>query len=68
MDTTTKLNPNVMYGVQCDILSKDGASHMNARATSLNGTTMKKMAAEKLFEQGKIILKWYWKFEKVCEV
>jgi hypothetical protein len=30
-----------MYGVYCDILSKDGASHMNARATLLNGRTVK---------------------------
>jgi hypothetical protein len=28
----------------------------------------KKMAAEQLFEQRKINLKWYWKFENVCEV
>jgi hypothetical protein len=29
----------------------------------------KKMAAERLsFEQRKIILKWYWKFENMCEV
>jgi hypothetical protein len=28
-----------------------------------------KMAAERLsFEQRKIILKWYWKFENLCEV
>lgn len=31
--TFPKLNQNIMYGVYCDILSKDGASHMNARAT-----------------------------------
>jgi hypothetical protein len=30
-----------MYGVQCDILSKDGVSHMNARATLSNGRTVK---------------------------
>jgi hypothetical protein len=36
-----------MYGVYCDILSKDGASHMNARATLSNGRTVKKMAAER---------------------
>jgi hypothetical protein len=28
--TFSKLNINVMYGVQCHILSKDGTSHMNA--------------------------------------
>jgi hypothetical protein len=28
-----------MYGVYCDVSSKDGASHMNARATlSYDGT------------------------------
>lgn len=26
----TKLNENIMYNVYCDILLKDGASHMNA--------------------------------------
>jgi hypothetical protein len=30
-----------MFSVQCDILSKDGASHMNARATLSNGRTAK---------------------------
>jgi hypothetical protein len=33
MDTTTKLDKNIMYGVYCDILSKDDTSHMNARDT-----------------------------------
>jgi hypothetical protein len=33
--TFLELERNVMYGVYCDILSKDGARHMNARATSL---------------------------------
>jgi hypothetical protein len=28
-------------GVYCDVLSKDGASHMNARATSSNDRTVK---------------------------
>jgi hypothetical protein len=30
-----------MYGVQYDILSRDGASHMTARATLSNGWTVK---------------------------
>jgi hypothetical protein len=30
-----------MYGMQCDILSKDGASHMHARATLSNGRKVK---------------------------
>jgi hypothetical protein len=30
--TFSKRNWNIMYGVYCDILSKYGASHMNARA------------------------------------
>jgi hypothetical protein len=37
----SKLNPNIMYGVYCDNLSKDGASHMNARATLSNDRTVK---------------------------
>jgi hypothetical protein len=36
-----KLNQNVMYSMLCDILSKNAASHMNARATLLNGKTVK---------------------------
>jgi hypothetical protein len=32
--------------VQCDILSKDGASHMNARATLSNGRTVKEHGGE----------------------
>jgi hypothetical protein len=28
----------------------------------------KEMAAERLLGQRKIILKWYWEFENVCEV
>jgi hypothetical protein len=34
------LNRNIIYGGQCDILSKDGVSHMNARATLSNGMTV----------------------------
>jgi hypothetical protein len=39
--TFSKFNRNVMYDVYCDILSKDGASHVNARATLSNGWTLK---------------------------
>jgi hypothetical protein len=35
--TFSDLNRNVLYGVQCDISSKGGASHMNASATLSNG-------------------------------
>jgi hypothetical protein len=35
--TFSKLKRNVISGVWCDILSKDGASHMSARATLSNG-------------------------------
>jgi hypothetical protein len=53
----------------CDILSKDGASHMNARVTYRTAEQSKKMVAEWLpLKQCKIILKCYWKFENVCEV
>jgi hypothetical protein len=31
-----------MYGVLCDILAKDDASHMNARATIPNSRTVKR--------------------------
>jgi hypothetical protein len=37
----SKFNRNVIYDVQCDILSKCDASHMNARATWSNGKTVK---------------------------
>jgi hypothetical protein len=37
----SKLNRNVIYGAYSDILSKDGTSHMNARATLSNGRTIK---------------------------
>jgi hypothetical protein len=36
LQTFSKLNRNVMYSVYCDILSKDGASHVNARVTLSN--------------------------------
>jgi hypothetical protein len=42
MDTTTKLKRNAMSGVWCGILSKDGASYMNARATIIDGRRVKK--------------------------
>jgi hypothetical protein len=36
----SKLNQYVMYSVYCDVLSRDGTSHMNARATLSNGRTV----------------------------
>lgn len=36
-----KLNQNVMCSVYCGIVSKDGAGHMNARATLSNGRTVR---------------------------
>jgi hypothetical protein len=37
----SKLKRNVIYGVECDILSKDGASYVNARAILSNGRIVK---------------------------
>jgi hypothetical protein len=37
----SRFNQNVMYDVWCDILSKDGASRMNARATLSNSRIFK---------------------------
>jgi hypothetical protein len=39
--TFSQSNRNVMYGVKCDILSKEGASHMNGRTTLSDGRTAK---------------------------
>jgi hypothetical protein len=36
----SKLNQNIICGVYCDVVSKDGTSHMNARATLSNGRTV----------------------------
>lgn len=36
----SKLNQNVMYSVYCDVFSKDGASHVNARVILSNDKTV----------------------------
>lgn len=41
VQTFSKLNRNIMYCMQCDILSKDGSSHMDSRTTLSNGRTVK---------------------------
>jgi hypothetical protein len=38
---------NLIYGVYCDILSKNDYSHMNARGTLSNDRTVKKWAVER---------------------
>lgn len=46
---------DVMYGVQCNILWKDGAGHMNARTTLWNGRTNKMEVEQLTFQQRKVI-------------
>jgi hypothetical protein len=41
-----RANPNVMYSVYCDVRSKDGVSHMNARAILSYGRTVKENCGE----------------------
>jgi hypothetical protein len=45
-----------MYGMYCDILSKDGASHKNARVIILpNGRTVKENGGETVVV---MVVKW----------